>query len=298
MVAGITLLINIYNLGEKHMSTELRGLKGKNVLITGASKGQGFSHAKAFAEAGCNIAAIDITERIPDIYPLGTPEMMAATVKAVEERGQRCIPLPCDIRDESQVKASVDKALELFGGRIDVIVNNAGVAALDPIHKMRTSTMNAVIDTIVKGSIFVTKYAVDNMIARGSGNIINISSAVTGSGHAMLSHYVAAKHAILGLTTSWAMELSEFNINVNAICPATVKPGEGQGSGMVLGLAPEAGFSMDEAYEVFSSGGNMSGAKWRVEVQHITDMVLFLASDNAEMITGSIFPVDCGQMSR
>ena len=261
------------------MGVELHGLEGKNVLITGATKGQGFSHAKAFAEAGCNIAAIDITEPIPDIYPLATPEMMAATVKAVEERGQRCIPLPCDIRDEVQVKASVEKAL-------------------DPIHKMRSSTMHAVIDTIIKGHIYVTKYAVDNMIGRGSGKIINISSAVTGSGHAMLSHYVAAKHAINGLTTSWAMELSEFNINVNAVCPATIKPGEGQGSGMVLGLAPEAGVTPDEAFEMFSSGGNMPGDKWRAESHHITDMVLFLASDNADMITGAIIPVDCGQMSR
>lgn len=280
------------------MAVELRGLEGKNVLITGASKGQGFSHAKAFAEAGCTIAAIDITEPIPDIYPVGTPETMAATVKAIEERGQRCIPLPCDIRDEAQVQASVAKALDLMGGRIDVIVNNAGVAALDPIHKMRSSTMNAVIDTIVKGAMYVTKYAVDNMIGRGDGKIINISSAVTGSGHAMLSHYVAAKHAINGLTTSWAMELSEFNINVNAICPATIRPGAGQGSGMVLGLAPEAGITAEEAFEMFSSLGNMPGAKWRAEVQHITDMVLFLASDNADMITGALIPVDCGQMSR
>lgn len=284
--------------GSITVAIELRGLEGKNVLITGASKGQGFSHAKAFAEAGCSIAAIDITEPIPDIYPLGTPETMAATVKAIEERGQRCIPLPCDIRDEAQVKASVEKALDLLGGRIDVIVNNAGVAALDPIHKMRSSTMNAIIDTIVKGAIYVTKYGVDNMIGRGSGKIINISSAVTGSGHAMLSHYVAAKHAINGLTTSWAMELSEFNINVNSICPATIKPGPGQGSGMVLGLAPEAGVTADEAFEMFSAGGNMPGPKWRAEVQHITDMVLFLASDNADMITGAIIPVDCGQMSR
>ena len=277
---------------------ELRGLQGKNVLITGAAKGQGFNHAKAFAEAGCDIAAVDITWPIPDVYALATPEMMDATVKAIVERGRRCLPLPCDIRDEEQVRVSIDKALEFFGGRIDVIVNNAGVAALDPIHKMRSTTMNAVIDTILKGAMHVTKYGVDNMIGRRDGKIINISSAVTGSGHAMLSHYVAAKHGINGLTTSWATELAEFNINVNAICPATIRPGEGQGSGMVLGLAPEAGTSPEEAFEMFSSLGNMAGDKWRAEMHHITDMVLFLASDNADMITGAIIPVDCGQMSK
>lgn len=281
------------------MATELRGLEGKKVLITGAAKGQGFSHAKAFAEAGCDIAAIDITHPVdPDLYAVATPEMMDATVAAIEERGQRCVALPCDIRDEDQVRAAVQKALEEFDGVIDVIVNNAGMAALDTVHGMRSHVMNAVIDTNLKGAMYVTKYAVDNMIGRRSGKIINISSAVTGSGHAMLSHYVASKHAINGLTASWAMELAEFNINVNAICPATIRPGEGQGSGMVLGLSKEMEMEPEAAYNHFSEMGNMPGEKWRAEPHHISDAVLFLASENAEMITGAIIPVDCGQMTR
>ena len=212
------------------MGIELRGLAGKKVLVTGASKGQGFNHAKAFAEAGCDVAILDITHPIPDIYELGTPELMVAAVKAIEDRGQRAVALPCDIRDEEQVKAAVGKALEAFGGVINVIVNNAGAAALDFIHTMRSSTLHAVLDTNIKGTMFVTKYACDNMIGRREGKIINISSAVTGSGHAMLSHYVASKHAVNGLTAAWAMELAEFNINVNAIAPATIRPGEIGGS--------------------------------------------------------------------
>ena len=219
------------------MGVELRGLAGKKVLITGAAKGQGFSHAKAFAEAGCDVALLDITHPVdPDIYDVATPDMLAAAAAAIEERGRMAVPLSCDIREENEVAAAVGKALAEFGGVIDVLVNNAGVAALDTVHGMRSNVLHAVLDTNLKGTMFVTKYAVDNMIGRRSGKIINISSAVTGSGHAMLSHYVASKHAINGLTTSWAMELSEFNINVNAICPATIMPGEGQGSGMVLGL--------------------------------------------------------------
>jgi (-)-trans-carveol dehydrogenase len=280
------------------MGIELRGLAGKKVLVTGGAKGQGFSHAKAFAEAGCDVAIIDITTPIPDIYDLASPDMMKAAVKAIEDRGQKAVGLPCDIRDEAQVKAAVDKALDAFGGVINVIVNNAGVAALDFIHQMRSSTIHAVIDTNIKGAIFVTKYACDNMIGRREGKIINISSAVTGSGHAMLSHYVASKHAINGLTSAWAMELAEFNINVNAICPATIRPGEGQGSGMVLGLSKEMDMGPEDAYETFSAQGNMPGDKWRCEMQNITDAVLFLASSNADMITGTILPVDCGQMSR
>ena len=280
------------------MGIELRGLAGKKVLVTGGAKGQGFNHAKAFAEAGCDVAILDITSKVADIYDLATPDMMDAAVKAIEQRGQRAVGVPCDIRDEEQVKAAVGKVLTAFDGVINIVVNNAGVAALDFIHQMRSSTLHAVLDTNVKGTMFVTKYAVDNMIGRREGKIVNISSAVTGSGHAMLSHYVASKHAVNGLTTAWATELSEFNINVNAICPATIRPGEGQGSGMVLGLSKEMGMNPEDAFETFSSGGNMTGDKWRCEMQNITDAVLFLASSNADMITGTIMPVDCGQMSR
>ena len=277
------------------MAAVLRGLEGKNVLITGAAKGQGLSHALAFADAGADIAALDITDPIPDIYPLATGQMLEDTTKAVEGLGRRCLPLSCDIRDEGQVEASVAKALDHFDGRIDVLVNNAGVAALDTIQGMRSHVMDAVIDTILKGHMYVAKYVVPNMIGRRSGKIINISSGVTGSGHAQLSHYVAAKHAIQGLTSAWAFELAEFGINVNAIAPATIKPGEGQGSGMVLGLAGEVGMTPDDAFEMFSAAGNMPGDKWRTEVSDITDAVLFLASDNADQITGHILRVDAGQ---
>ena len=280
------------------MAAQLRGLEGKTVLITGAAKGQGLSHALAFADAGADIAALDITEPIPDIYPLATAQMLQDTVAAIEEKDRRCIPLPCDIRDESQVEASVAKALDFFGGRIDILVNNAGVAALDSIHEMRSHVLDAVFDTIVKGHMYTAKYVVPNMISRRSGKIINISSGVTGSGHAMLSHYVAAKHAINGLTASWAMELSEFGINVNAVAPATIRPGAGQGSGMVLGLAGAVDMAPEDAYEMFSAQGNMPGAKWRTESRHITDAVLFLASDNADQITGHVLSVDAGQAAR
>jgi len=277
------------------MAATLRGLEGKNVLITGAAKGQGFSHAKAFADAGADIAALDITEPIADIYPLATAQMLTDTVAAIEDRDRRVIPLPCDIRDEGQVQAAVGKALDFFDGRIDVLVCNAGLAALDSIQDMRGHVLDAVLDTIVKGHMYVAKYVVPNMIARRSGKIVNISSGVTGSGHAMLSHYVAAKHAIQGLTSAWAFELAEFGINVNAVAPATIMPGPGQGSGMVLGLAGEVDMTPEDAYEMFSAAGNMPGPKWRTEMHHITDAVLFLASDNADQITGHVLRVDAGQ---
>jgi (-)-trans-carveol dehydrogenase len=277
------------------MAATLRGLEGKNVLITGAAKGQGFSHAKAFADAGADIAALDITEPIADIYPLATAQMMTETVAAIEDRDRRVIPLPCDIRDEGQVQAAVGKALDFFDGRIDVLVCNAGVAALDSIQDMRGHVLDAVLDTIVKGHMYVAKYVVPNMIARRSGKIVNISSGVTGSGHAMLSHYVAAKHAIQGLTSAWAFELGRVRDQRQRRGARHDHARPGQGSGMVLGLAGVVDMTPEDAYEMFSAAGNMPGPKWRTEMHHITDAVLFLASDNADQITGHVLRVDAGQ---
>ena len=279
------------------MGVELRGLSGKVVLITGAGRGQGANHARAFAEAGCDVVAVDICAPIEGLYDTATAEDLALTVKQVEEHGRRALGLTADVRDEDAVRAAVETALAEFE-RIDLLVNNAGMAALDTIHDMSSATLDAIIDTNLKGPMHVAKFVVPQMIGRRAGKIINISSAVIGSGHAMLSHYVASKHGVVGLTRSWATELAEFGINVNAVAPATIRPGERHGSGMVRGLAASMDMDPDEAFEVFSAQGNLPGPNWRAEMQDITDAVLFLASDNARMITGHVLHVDCGQATR
>ena len=281
------------------MAAELRGLEGKIALITGAGRGQGANHARAFAEAGCDVVALDICENIPGLYDTATRSDLELTVKEVEACDRRGLGVVADVRDHLQVKAAVDQALAEFG-RIDILVNNAGMASLDTIHDVAPETINAIIDTNLKGPMWLAKYVVPGMIGQRSGKIVNISSAVIGSGHAMLSHYVASKHGVVGLTKAWATELAEFNINVNAIAPATIKPStvEAHGSGMVRGLAAAMDMDMDEAFEVFSAQGNLPGDTWRAEMQDITDSVLFLASDNARMVTGHVLFVDCGQATR
>ena len=99
----------------------------------------------AFADAGCDIAALDVTRPVPGAYPLATAEMLEATVRAVEERGRRCVALPWDLRDESQVEAAVAKALSFFDDRIDIVVNNAAVAALGAIQGVRRSDVDLVL---------------------------------------------------------------------------------------------------------------------------------------------------------
>jgi NAD(P)-dependent dehydrogenase (short-subunit alcohol dehydrogenase family) len=279
------------------MAATLRGLEDKVVLITGAGRGQGANHARDFAAAGCNIAALDICADIPDLYDCASADDLSVTIKEVENTGRRGLGLTCDIRDEAQVEQAVRATLEHFG-RIDIVINNAGMAALDSIGDMRSSTLNAVIDTNLKGPMWVAKHVVPHLIERRSGNIINISSAVTGNGNAMLSHYVASKYGIIGLTKAWATELSEYGINVNAICPATIKPGDRHGSGMVRGLAESMAMDPLAAYDMWNKAGNLPGEKWAAEMQDITDACLYLASDNARLVTGHVLYVDGGQATK
>jgi (-)-trans-carveol dehydrogenase len=242
-----------------------------------------------------DIAALDICEPIPNLYATASADDLERTIKEVEAAGARALALKTDVRDEAQVKEAVEQTLAVFG-RIDILINNAGMAALDTIHQMRSDVLDAVIDINLKGPMWVAKYVVPGMIGRRSGKIINISSAVIGSGHATLSHYVAAKHGITGLTRAWATELAEFGITVNAIAPATIKPEPDHGSYMVIGLGQELELDKDEAYKHFSELVNLPG--FYAEAQDITDAVLFLASDNARVITGHTLHVDCGQATR
>jgi NAD(P)-dependent dehydrogenase (short-subunit alcohol dehydrogenase family) len=243
------------------------------------------------------VAALDICADIPDLYDCASSDDLAVTVKEIENTGRRGLALTCDIREEEQVKEAVAEAIEHFG-HIDILINNAGMAALDSIGDMRASTLNSVIDTNLKGPMWMAKYVVPHFIERRAGNIINISSAVTGNGNAMLSHYVASKYGVIGLTKSWAYELAEYGINVNAICPATIKPGDRHGSGMVRGLAESMDMDPLAAYDMWNKVGNFPGEKWAAEMQDITDACLYLASDNARLVTGHILYVDGGQAAK
>ncbi|MFE3058731.1 SDR family NAD(P)-dependent oxidoreductase [Nocardia sp. NPDC059239] len=280
------------------MTATLRGLEGKNVLVTGAAKGLGYGIVMDFADAGCDIAAMDLAGPATGIYELASPDLLAETAATVVEKGRRCIPLQSDIRDESQVQEAVARALDFFDGRIDVLVNVAGVAAFDSIVDMRSETLHAVIDTNIKGTMFMAKYVVPGMIERASGNIVNMSSGTTKTGMSNVSHYVPSKWAVNGLTVCWANELAEYGINVNAVAPAAIKPSGGHGSGMVTGFSKALDMSADEAFEVISAANNLPGKKWRTEVSDVSDAVLFLASDNASQITGHILYVDGGQSAK
>jgi (+)-trans-carveol dehydrogenase len=279
--------------------TELRGLSGKVVFITGAGRGQGANHARNFAEAGCRVVVTDICEPIDGLYSTATKEQLDLTVSQIKERGAEGLGIQMDVRDEAQIRSAVDQAIAAFG-QIDILVNNAGMASAYMMHEMPEYHWDTVLDICLKGQALTSKHVIPGMISRRSGKIINISSATIGSGMTMMSHYVSAKHGVVGLTQSLATELSEFGINVNAVAPGSIRPTDEHGSGMVRGAASEFGFPADglDFFETISERLNFAGDMWRCEMQDITDAVLFLASDNARIISGICLPVDAGEMTR
>ncbi len=240
--------------------------------------------------------ALDICTVVGD-YPNATKELLDLTIAQVEERGARGIGIVADVRDEEQVRGAVATALAQFG-QIDVLVNNAGVADSHMLHEMPEDAWDMVLDVNLKGQALVSKHVVPGMIGRRSGSIINISSAVIASGMTLLSHYVASKHAVVGLTKALATELSEFGINVNCIAPGSIRPTDRHGSGMIPASSAVKGIPSEALFDMASERYNFTGPKWRVAMDDISDAVLFLASDNARVITGVVLPVDGGQTTK
>ncbi|MHB1089655.1 MAG: SDR family NAD(P)-dependent oxidoreductase [Ilumatobacteraceae bacterium] len=267
-------------------------LKDRVAFVTGAGRGQGRSHCLAMAREGATIFAVDICSSIESIYPLATADDLQQTVEEVEALGGRVATMICDVRDNNAVKCAVDLAIQEFG-KIDILCNNAGICKVDAIDEMSSQVLEAILDVNVKGIFYTTKYIVPGMKERRYGKIINTASSGGLKALPYVSHYAASKGAVIMATKSWANELADWGINVNAICPGTIL------SGMIIGLAGQMEGDVDpvEAFAQFTANNMFKGERGHVAVDDISAMVVFLASEDARMITGQAIPIDAGWTS-
>lgn len=262
--------------------------ENKVAFITGAAHGQGRAVALSLAQEGADIVAFDIAKKLEyPSYEFGTGEELLTLEKEIEALGRRAVIAAGDVRDDAAVTAAVDKAISKFG-KIDILFNNAGICAYAEVDTMTDEEWNTMIDINLKGPFNVTRRIVPHMKQAKGGVIINNSSVMGLRGGNRLSHYVASKWGLTGLTKAWAIELAPYNIRVVSIHPTGVN------TPMNDGLAAMEGATPIEIAE--RSAGNLLPVPW-VESEDVTHLVNYLASDKARYITGSQFVLDAGLLS-
>ncbi len=237
-------------------------LEGRVALVTGGASGIGAAIAQHLARRGATVAISDIDA-----------EALAKAPAAGAVWGYQPITLTADNRSVAAVRTAATALLEQTG-RVDILVNNAGISGNSlPLESIDEAGFDAMLGTHVKGAFFFTQMLAPGMKARGAGRIINISSNFSMTGNDSMSHYVAAKSALLGLTKSWARELAPYGITVNAVAPGLI-------------ATPMTRASIGEAALSVRSHAVPLGRL--AQPEEIAFAVAWLVGDEAAMMTGQV----------
>jgi (+)-trans-carveol dehydrogenase len=270
-------------------------VEGKVAFITGAARGQGRAHAVRLAEEGADIIAVDICKQIDSVaIPLSTPEDLAETADLVKGLNRRIYTAEVDTRDFDALKAAVDAGVEQLG-RLDIIIANAGIgnggATLD---KTSEDDWTDMIDVNLGGVWKTVKAGVPHILAGGRGGSIILTSSVGGlKAYPHTGHYVAAKHGVVGLMRTFAVELGAQNIRVNSVHPTNVNTPLFMNDGTMKLFRPDLENPGPDDMKVVGQLMHTLPIGW-VEAEDIANAVLFLASDEARYITGVTLPIDGG----
>jgi NAD(P)-dependent dehydrogenase (short-subunit alcohol dehydrogenase family) len=246
------------------------------VIITGGAGGIGKATARVFAQNGAKIVLVDLKQQELD--------------QAVQDLGisQTCITVAADVSQEAQVINYVDKAWTAYG-RIDVFINNAGIEGDFALIKDQDSNnLDRVLSVNVKGVFYGLKHIISKMVQQKSGTIVNVSSVAGFIGSAGLAPYIASKHAVNGLTKTAALECAPWGIRVNAVCPGPIN--NRMMRAIESGAAPDDPNSVKQAFE------QQIPLKRYGESHEVADLIRFLASDQAQYITGALYLIDGGML--
>ena len=242
-------------------------LQGKIAVITGAGSGMGKAMAETFVREGARVVLADISGRQDDV---------AASL------GASAVAVHCDVADEADVQNMIATAEQRFG-RLDILCNNAGFGGkMAPLHEQTSETWDRLHSVNIKGVFFGMKYGIIAMLKTGGGAIVNTSSAAGVVGWKHHSVYGAAKAGVNQLTRSAALDYARDNIRINAVAPGTMWTGLVEAS-KTMPEPPKDGFRLP----------GIPMDRWGVAAD-IANAALFLASDEANYITGVVLPVDGG----
>ncbi len=273
-------------------------VEGKVAFITGAARGQGRSHAVRLAQEGADIIAVDVCKRISsnEDIPAPTPDDLAETADLVKNLNRRIVTAEVDVRDYDALKAAVDSGVEQLG-KLDIIVANAGIGnggqTLDHTSEADWTDM---IDVNLSGVWKTVKAAVPHLIAGGKGGSIILTSSVGGlKAYPHTGHYIAAKHGVVGLMRTFAVELGHHFIRVNSVHPTNVNTPLFMNEGTMRLFRPDLETPGPDDMAVVAQMMHVLPIGW-VEPVDISNAVLFLASDESRYVTGLPMTVDAGSM--
>ncbi len=263
---------------------------GMVALITGGARGQGRSHAVALAREGASIAVLDIANGELTHPParVATADDLAETVRLVEAAGGQVVGIPCDVRNEEQVKSAVAQALDRFG-RLDFVIANAGILGLyQESWTIPTVDWRASLETNLTGQWLTLKYTIPHLIAEGPGAaIIMVSSGAGIDAFPYGSDYCAAKHGVIGLGLCLANELGPYGVRVNMLVP-------GAHDTPMIGATHEAGGPERQSMLAQLKGLDLLGAGAIKPEEGTTPAVLWLLSQNAKWVHGTVQVIDAG----
>ena len=273
-------------------------VEGKVAFITGAARGQGRSHALRLAQEGADIIAVDICSQMDTVhYPMATSADLQQTVKEVEALDRRIVAIEADVRDYAALKAAVDDGVAQLG-RLDIVSANAGIAGFGRADELTEQEWGDMLDINLTGVWHTAKAAIPHLKAGGNGGSIILTSSTAGlMGIENSAHYVAAKHGVVGLMRTLALELAQDMIRVNTVHPTGVDTDMIQNSTIYELFAPDLDSPTREQIGERFQALNVLPIPW-VEAVDISNAVLFLASDEARYITGVTLPIDAGSTAK
>jgi SDR family mycofactocin-dependent oxidoreductase len=271
-------------------------LDGKVVLITGAARGQGRAHALTLAREGADIIGIDIAKDVDTVpYGLASSDELEETAARIEEMDRRALFLTADVRQQDQLDDVVARGIEEFG-KIDILIANAGIYSQANFWEMTDDMWQDMIDINLTGVWRSAKAVAPHMIERRQGAMVLTSSVNGFKPGYQLSHYVAAKHGVIGLMRNFANELAPYNVRCNAVCPGAIDTTMLNNPPQYERFAGKKDGTREEAFESVRHFHLLTGRSM-LPPETVSNGILYLVSDEAEHVTGVALPVDAGHLA-